>query len=131
MSNYVTYQTALRLRSAGFPQPEVARGVVYISERGLYKFDRGIRNSVCHYLYAIDHHGWVSCPVEHFGETFCFAPGPAEILRELPGYVCGNNKGSQPLFWCGKVEDSRASFHESLAEACAAEWLIHNQKNSK
>jgi hypothetical protein len=129
MNNFVSYDTALRLRAAGFPQPEVARGVVYRSERGIYAFDRGAKHSACHYLYALDHHGWVSCPVEHFEETFCFAPGPAEILRELgPDYQCGV-QGT--YYWCGRMPSRYASVEENLAEACAAQWLkVHEKKDS-
>jgi hypothetical protein len=129
MSNYVTYETALRLRAAGFPQPKPQAGQMwydpYDVEHIVTSVDEWHVNlaplsEVVNYTEEFDY--------PDFPGVWRFAPGPAEILRELSDHVCGNNAGR---FWCGKFEEDRASFHENLAEACAAEWLSINKNNNK
>jgi hypothetical protein len=129
MNNFVSYETAFRLRAAGFLQPKPKAGQFWYDPYGTpdvvtdvdewHVFSASLTD-VTDYTNEVLH--------DDFAAGWHFAPGPAEILRELPDHVCGNNAGR---FWCGKFEEDRASFHENLAEACAAEWLIHNQKNSK
>ena len=131
MNNFVSYETALRLRDAGFPQPEPEAGQFWYDPYGTpdvvtdvdewHVFSASLTD-VTDYTNAVMH--------DEFTAGWHFAPGPAEILREIPDHVCGNNKGSKGGYWCGRYDDQRASFHENMAEACAAQWLsIHNKNN--
>jgi hypothetical protein len=133
MNNFVTYETALRLRAAGFPQPKPEAGQVWYDP---YKTEMVITFVDEWHVNLVPLTEEVNFTEEyqrrHFPVPYLFAPGPAEILRELPDHVCGNNKSPQGGYWCGRIASVSASFHENLAEACAAEWLqIHNKNNNK
>jgi hypothetical protein len=130
MSNFVTYETALRLRAAGFPQPEPKAGQMWYDP---YKTEMVITFVDEWHVNLVPLTEEVNFTEEyqrrHFPVPYLFAPGPAEILRELgPDYQCGM-QGT--YYWCGRMPSQYASVEENMAEACAAQWLIHNQKNSK
>jgi len=126
MSNFVSFETALRLRAAGFPQPAPDMGQVWAwpPDEGLHFIAAVAGVSAMHSI----HIGLSTERVKDAGDfkDFAFAPGPAEILRELgPDYQCG---AQGAYFWCGRMPSPHASVEENMAEACAKEWLYINEK---
>jgi len=111
----VSFETAKRLKEAGFPQPEkLTHGQFYYSEHGhLFRYTHG----------------------PQYENTF-FAPSATDILKELGRrFILGYEKNG---WWCEKTQhvyevadgmQVTASYnHENPAEACAAAWLAKNAK---
>jgi len=130
MNNFVTYETALRLRAAGFPQPEPKAGQMwydpYDVEHIVTSVDEWHVNlaplsEVVNYTEEFDY--------PDFPGVWHFAPGPAEILLKLgPDFQIGVQ---WKRFWCGRIAGESgeyATHSESMAEACAQKWLLIHEK---
>jgi hypothetical protein len=138
MNNFVSYETALRLRAAGFPQPKPEAGQMWydpystahvVTDVDTAHSGDDVAPERCVYLAPITEQVDYTevLDTEDFTAGWRFAPGPAEILRELgPDYQCGV-QGT--YYWCGRMPSQYASVEENMAEACAAQWLsIHEKK---
>ena len=134
----VTFETAKRLKAAGFPQPEPAFGQFWYNRSGTpcimsHRIDpesslivKSLHGGAWYHMYEMKRNG-----------GFVFAPSATDILRELK-----NNSG--PLFWWSLSPDEAIAWrcvglgaidtiafdsrHENPAEACADAWLQLQEK---
>lgn len=132
MNNIVSFETAKRLKEAGFPQPE--------PEFGQFWYNGSDLLVVVKYLGAKE---WIACPLSGanwtrlfsaafqrpivFGEPV-FAPSATDILRELgPGFVLYFDS---PGRWVLSENNpyGLCTNHENPAEASAEAWLKLNEK---
>lgn len=124
MNNVCTPATAARLKAAGFPQPAPAPGQVWYAHTGRAYCLTNARFAGEWYAACIGNGG---NNVFNPGNQLTFAPGVADLLREL---------GNKPvvLWWHDKkkafvVEEIDSEFcrqlalNENPAEAMAAAWL--------
>jgi len=88
MQNHATYETSVRLKEAGFPQPEPEAGQFWYNT--MFKQDIGV--VVGDALYFVNGTGF-TIPSEHSKNYMVFAPTSADILRELPVGFCIVNFG--------------------------------------
>jgi len=118
--NVVNFETAKRLKEAGFPQPQVFNA----TQRSYIDNGKGI----C----------YVADDGEEIGDNEYFAPSATDILKELGptfllsvGYVLKVNQNERPFICVETVENisdcKRGFSHENPAEACAAAWLDKNE----
>lgn len=130
MSQTVTFETAKRLKEAGFPQPEFAVGQYWYDIDGEAFWVKCDASPHIHGEWVgDDHSGFVEIP--HGEEVF--APTATDIIREFErlqkskwirlgmsrdGYECY-------LYAFGGIRDSFC--HENPAEACAEAWLKHKE----
>lgn len=131
--SFVSYKTAVRLKEAGFPQPEFDfRQVWYAKNDADGKL--GLVPIPCcawqgEHPFLVDVDGQVVYLSDIPAPDLVFAPTATEILRELPGvklwfypdqgFVCYNIVNNQDKW----IE------MDNPAEACAAAWLaIHEKK---
>ena len=111
--NLVTFETAKRLKEAGFPQPDVLNAFQWSYIDGdiqvPYRATEGEKRS----------------------EDEILAPNAIEILREM-GYDYAMKYHKIMLKWMVWVEYDNGGWdswnHENPAEACAAAWLAKNEK---
>ena len=139
--NIVTYETAQRLKAAGFPQPVVKEGqhwyksedvLLYIYRVG-YKPENENR-LLCSCVMPVDLH----TPVEGvvFNEHDSFAPDATGILRELPSSSMliifqEATPENGPVFDC-MVEPHTHSLKANPSEAAALAYLsIHEKQPTK
>ncbi len=111
----VSFETAKKLKNAGFPQPE------YI-QLGFGYTDDGPR------FYIED------CSFPKGGvDGMCYAPTATDILRVLWFLFDLKFGGNGKWLVCraNSLSDGPSPFHEhdNSAEACAAAWLEENKKN--
>lgn len=122
MKDIVTFETAVRLKEAGFPQPTPEAGqwwynpngilfVVYLAHETVELHEMGRRNT----------------SVGHYWEDWTFAPTATDILRETPEYFLWKYKtkdmwGLSLSVWYDYVQKSNP------AEAAAEAWLKLNTK---
>jgi len=121
MQNYVTFETAKKLKEAGFPQPEPERGqswyyadsamvdtyevlVLHIHITGDVQFD--------------SKYGSDTLSREDFGGLF-FAPKATDIIRDLGEDYTIQLNGPNWLV----MSDFAGHEHENPAEAAALAWL--------
>ena len=94
----VSYETAKRLKAAGFPQPEtVFAGFFYFVDKP-------------------DPIAFICCTIAPQSNMY-YAPSAADILRQMPG---------AHLMWFGvefRCKYRGESYDRNPSEACAAEWL--------
>ena len=115
--NFVTYETAVRLKEAGFPQP---RPQLY---QAWYWFDAGVRSALPYIL---------TRSYSKIGEGDVFAPTADDILRELPGFaICYLEDFAANMVFCVFLRRHPEQFpthHENPAEACALAWIEFHKK---
>jgi hypothetical protein len=135
MNDHVTFETAILLKEAGFPQPEKSTGQFWwVDEKSMggahYR----------HVLYVILQawQGWLSgvafpvntnCGERWLDEMQVFAPTATDILNELPGYAIRYNFENE-TWMVFKDEMPNPYFHAHIdpAEAAAMAWLAINEK---
>lgn len=141
----VTFETAKRLKEAGFPQPEPTFGQIWYNGAEAFvvvKFCRAEEWSVCP-LRSADWVRTFSAAFQHpltFGDPL-FAPSATDILRELGEryhLVCVGGKNwiiereistsFEDSFYGYVTETAPIENHENPAEACALAWLQLNSK---
>lgn len=128
MKNVVTFETAKRLRDAGFLQPEMASGQFgYIVEpqtgiARLFVVGRPGVGGFCVYPIEGDFTGF-SFSVDRF----VIAPTATDILQQLGyDYALGYDEDRQ-IFWVKKSGELIA-FSKTAPECCAAAFLYKNSK---
>lgn len=119
MENIVSFETAKRLKAAGFPQPDLGAGQVWREERYMHivvgEDEYGV--SVC---FQSANGAWIE--VNETLEGLVFAPTATDILLEMPDTPFRYSK-KYKAFVCGAHE------HDKPAEAAASAWLaIHEKK---
>jgi len=125
MKNYVTFETAVRLKAAGFPQPEPEFGQVYFDVDG----DRliGLEKNFF-FEKGLDAPSLIS---DNREMRLFFAPTDADILAELPenyGLFRRGEGFAVISLSHGEIDGTEAE-HDNLAEAAALAWLALNEKN--
>ncbi len=133
MKNTVTFETAQRLKNAGFPQPMPEAGQVW------YANDVNMRVSIVHVSgRAVNHvnQGYMliyNTPIREFKTDCVFAPTATDILAQMPdGYSLVKFSGN--LFVCTNdqlriVAEFKYVLSDNPAEAAALAWLKLNEKN--
>ena len=108
MKNVTTHETSLRLKAAGFPQPQPEVGQFWYDDSGVL---------VC-IGFSYDPGGSIA----RFKQAFAFAPTAADILQYLsiqyPVRYNGLEYEVEP-----DVYPEELFTDENMAEACAAAWL--------
>ena len=139
--NIVTYETAQRLKAAGFPQPVVKEGQHWYKSDDvlLYVYRVGYKPEnenqlLCSCVMPVDLH----TPVEGvvFNEHDSFAPDATDILRQLNAhrfsinFVSGvdGNSGEDYEFFALFENGDMQSSHTSPAEAAARTYLSIYEK---
>lgn len=114
----LSFETAKRLKDAGFPQPEFRTGQFWFhgGTGGLY-FGQYVYDDLALKLIQVGGHDWFEWDREKV-DNIVFAPTATDILRQLGGlfdlsFDCGE-------FWCRDEKDFNP------AEAAAAAWLEEN-----
>jgi len=109
--NVVSFETAKRLKEAGFPQPEK-----YYTKGEWFYLSR-----VC-LLCAHDIEDRVT-------SSNCLAPSATDILKELGKsfHLYYNEKSNGWACWEQSMSSANDRFHDNPAEACAAAWLAKNE----
>lgn len=133
MNNNVSFETAKKLKEAGFPQPEPEVGQVWYDEDGNMVWIRGLRENsyssrrTASFVGELKGGGMSTCTAEEMAEAgWVFAPTATDILRELP---FGRGLHFDAGFFSVRVlrlNDSELivdSVHENPAEACAPAYL--------
>ena len=127
MKDITTFETAVRLKEAGFPQPTPQPGQFW------YDGDKELYVIYCDespYIHAVfigdDHAGFC----EKQNEYDVLAPTATDILREMPGFcICyldnGNSEGWTTLNYYKEYCTFNA---KSPAEAAAEAWIKLNDK---
>lgn len=81
MRNHVTYETAVRLKEAGFPQPVPEEGQLWYNPKTerlcIILFNRA------KWSFRVSYFGSASNKGGYLKDNFMFAPTAADILREL------------------------------------------------
>lgn len=132
MNNICTPATAARLKAAGFPQPDPAPGQFWYIEGALYM----VRTSVPagrykDFMLSRLNSGYDAFVKEERFSGLVFAPGVADLLRELPGYDIGYYTAveGKPVFIAFDDNGEKAAEGKSPAEVLAAAWLeLHEGK---
>ena len=128
----VSFETALKLKAAGFQQPEIETGQVWYNLNSaatliglLDPCEKGLRYFYCHSLAS----GRSQRILPATDDAF-FAPTATDILRELPS-ISNLSKPFNAEWWIciyGENEDDLTQ-SKNPAEAAAAAWLaIHEKK---
>jgi hypothetical protein len=124
----VSFETAKKLKEAGFPQPEPAVGQVWYNEIGFPSLlTRNMGEGEWRFVLLAS--GEVRFDLVDFGRTF-FAPTATDILPLLGESYGLNCEGDGwQVFWMSSwgYEDTIAE-HANPAEACAAAWLKNKQQ---
>lgn len=127
MKNTVSFETASRLKAAGFPQPEPEAGQVWREERYAHivigEMEDGF--SVC---FESRTGPWIE--VVETLEGLVFAPTATDILAQLPSAANISKPFNAELWLCvyGENEDNWTESNNP-AEAAALAWFeIHEKK---
>lgn len=119
--NFVSYETAVRLKEAGFPQPEPRFFQAWYNPAG---------DSVHKIPFIIE-------PAfrRMIDEYSIFAPTAEDILRELPDfamyygeYFDSWESGFFVFDTLRRRPDQYPTHHENPAEACALAWIEFHKK---
>lgn len=116
MKDYVSFETAKRLKEAGYPQPER-----FAEHQAFYRLSATVRTAV---------------DLEPRIESETFAPSATDILNQLPAHSLRFNGD---VFSCTEWDFSGSKEfeyevnkfkHPNPAEACAAAWLSVHEKSA-
>ena len=129
MNNIVSFETAKRLKAAGFPQGGWKEGIAIYSSTGeTFIIGEDVGSSL---------NGWTVCSPSSIECTDIFAPSATDILPHLG--IAHRLVYAVSGWWCDIIEelpDDTDGFRvieafndETPAEAAAAAWLsIHEKK---
>jgi hypothetical protein len=145
MSSILSYETAKRLKEAGFPQPDLSVGQLWYAE-AVYKGGNLEHNPLC---IAVETYGdsaivlrRLTCEhhaPDYGGRNEFFCPTATDILKELGRDKIGGFAGKTPesLFYVGTVTSGNVVYwthfcEANPAEAAALAWLsIHEKSETK
>lgn len=115
MSYFVSTETAIRLRDAGFPEPEFQFGQLWETENGR---DSAFVGTLSFHLLK-----------QYHLKEIVFRPTATDILAEL-GSTYKLGLALDGLWWCNNEGDfSKNEWLGNPAEAAALAWLkIHENK---
>lgn len=139
MNNVTTFETAARLKAAGFPQPEIKVGQFWYAEPA-YKGGSLEHVPLCVVveMYSTRKPLLRRLTCEHMtgevaGSPQCFAPTATDILRELGSDF--NTKFTNGHFFVGTYDvdfgNNYDTKHTNHAEALAKKWLSLNEKKNE
>lgn len=121
--NHITPQTALQLKSAGFPQPKIGIDQCWYSGTRFFQ------------ITGTDSPLFIYERSNELPEWLAFAPTAEDILQELGagwGILIVGITDGVPLWCCYYLESGEFSQHawgKSIAEACAVAYLtLHASK---
>ena len=139
MKNVASSETAVKLKEAGFPQPDIQIGQAWYNDfkepSVIVQRDHEFKTqwAGCHLGTGATGNMFKASEIK---ENCCFAPTATDILRELPDKVLFWRVGD--VFVCGVQMESEEGYdvikfeaaykHENPAEACALAWLKMNKK---
>lgn len=126
MNNVVTFETAKRLKEAGFPQPEICLNQGWYDQSGkLYRIIKWSESSQSDDLVLIG--DWLGDwdIIGQKEQFLLFAPTATDIMRHLPGYQLTHNGETFVMF--PPNDELRDWEHDNPAEACAEAWLKHKK----
>jgi hypothetical protein len=133
MSSILSYETAKRLKDAGFPQPKFDIGQIwYCTGKATINTHFNTEGMlICSFLETGQR---VIVAEIFYGGHFCFSPTATDILRELGFEFQGYFTAIVNEFVC--LQDGAPGVkswqHENPAEACAMAWLfIHEKSETK
>jgi len=109
MKNIVTFETAQRLKEAGFPQPNWSFGQYWYNKHSaLFPFTNDIRNAA---------------------KTWFFAPTATDILAQITGHsLTFSIESGWHCFFISRNGVIYSDFQsDNPAEAAAAAWLQHKK----
>jgi len=117
-----TFETALKLRDAGFPQPEFSDGQRWYNKALNLKNIISIIENYGGYIFSCDRSGNFYGPVELGKMPLVFAPTVQDILEQIPSFKLTFN-WSYGLWDCRRFGHWDCQENESAVEACAAAWF--------
>lgn len=129
MKNVVTFETALRLKEAGFPQPNFATGQFWYNDLGALSFvgrkELNEKTGKHDYFYCTSVESGRTDFFQPIANDAFFAPTAIEILQGL--------QYADLTFRDGKfrvVFEHVMNRHDNPAEAAALAWLaVHEKKD--
>ena len=133
MQDFVSRQTAIALREAGFPQPEPESGQTFFLTHhdGPYIY---MRKGCGDTLDLRSPRGFWAWKKPESSDLF-FAPSAIDILKELgERYVLWYDNSPRVLKWCcakmaNTIDETTHPFmHQNPAEAAAKAWLKNKNK---
>lgn len=145
MKNIVTFDTARRLKEAGFPQPEPEAGQFwYTVDRKLAIITHSVEHNLGFTVFNGLHEVWYAESVEIFNDV-PFAPAATDILTataklvhpnlirvDISTYSSDNScEIQEPQFFIYSFPYSKIAghqFYDNPAEAAALAWLALNEK---
>ena len=132
MQHFVSQNTAIALREAGFPQPEPEFGQIFFS--ACYTGPFVYLRKGCGDILELKSLRGVETWEKSGSSDLLFAPTATDILKELgERYVLWYDNSPRVLKWyCVKVATTINQtidpyMHEKPAEAAAAAWLAYNR----
>lgn len=124
MKDIVTFETAVRLKEAGFPQPAPEAGQFWYG-----------KNREVGYIFYHERLALLSGDIVYFDapEKCVFAPTATDILREMPGCILAVENLYKETAIVGVYYEvlktgRLLSDHGNPAEAVAEAWLKLNEK---
>ena len=134
MKDNVTFETAVRLKEAGFPQPKPDFGQVWHNpDFGLFVVGAIIEGAALIFYEDGDYIFKKEVP---FFQECAFAPTATDILRELPGCILSVEDFYRDTLVVGLFYEvwktgRLLSDHANPAESAADAWLKLNPKIKK
>jgi len=136
MKDIITYKTAVRLKNAGFPQPEPEAGQFWYLQSGIIAWVAKKRPFDQFLLCDELGEPFIAMYLV-FGEDLVFAPTATDILRELKSDfdLSGLEDGNWMVIkraTADQLTPIAYLVHDSPAESAAAAWLkIHEKEEGK
>lgn len=135
--SHVTPATANRMKESGFPQPEPCFGQVWLRPNGKAVTITVVAKNETEFRLIQAHEHDRGVLIDFPGRELSdmtFAPDTADILFELPGYLCGSyerhyfeNFPVGYTFFC-RTPKGNVYSDFILSETCAAAWLELHEK---
>jgi hypothetical protein len=134
----LSFETAQKLKAAGFPQPDFAPRQTWYDEGGRLHIVVGIGGLIGPDMAMIGGRGHVPYVADDGIDNPVFAPTATDILLELRStHLCYYLQFSHAdaKFWVYSDDTTMSEIamigevgHENPAEACALAWLAINKK---
>ena len=125
MKNVVSFETARRLKEAGFKQPRPEFGQVWFDQDGAYVIGN-VKNDIISGAWSAG-----DCFTDASISSMLadvFAPTATDILEQLPHNFCIRGKSVFSLEPGDAYNIGRQFYADNPAEAAALAWLAINEK---